>query len=296
MIQEWFVLLLPYSIADIRSQTVSDKGLVVHICKNNGSNGEDGYESRDSDMKVKNYFTTADINSRNVNKTTTILIDVSAVPSSNCVTKVGLPKYEMPKKLENKESDKSTATLRSPSLIMQTINSSSKLQVPAESKEDGSHRYVQAERRMNSSCTNRQTEAPVAAPRTKKMNIQSQNCTNKCRSDLCIKSTEDNLNSDLLVKKTCINNEAEEDTNEETLVVCNQLAVLKELYFSADLSDDSELADEEVRSYMSGGGDEDDRVQDVDSCSMVSGSWSRMKPFRNIQHRFHKFNTKQKGI
>jgi len=293
LIQEWFVLLLPYSIADMRSQTASDKGLVVHICKNNGSNGEDGYESRDSEVKVKNYFTTADINSRNVNKTTTILIDVSAVPSSNCVTKMGLPKNEIPKKLENEESDKSTATLRSPSLIMKTINSSSKLQVPAESKDDGSHQYVQAERRINSSCTNRQTEVPVAAPRTKKMNIQSQNCTNKCRNDLCIKSTKDTLNS---VKKTCINNEAEEDTNEETLVVCNQLAVLKELYFSADLSDDSELADEEVRSYMSGGGDEDDRVQDVDSCSMVSGSWSRMKPFRNIQHHFHKFNTKQKGI
>jgi len=296
LIQEWFVLLLPYSIADMRSQTASDKGLVVHICKNNGNNGEDGYESRDSDVKVKNYFTTADINSRNVNKTTSILIDVSAVPSSNCVRKMGLPKNEIPKKLENEESDKSTATLRSPSLIMQTINSSSKLQVPAESKDNGSHQYVQTERRMNSSCTNRKTEAPVAAPRTKKMSIQSQNCTNKYRNDLCIKSTEDNLNSDLLVKKTCINNEAEEDTNEDTLVVCNQLAVLKELYFSADLSDDSELADEEVRSYMSGGGDEDDRVQDVDSCSMVSGSWSRMKPFRNIQHHFHKFNTKQKGI
>lgn len=280
----------------MRSQTASDKGLVVHICKNNGSNDEDGHEIPDSNMKRKSSSTTADIKSSNVNKTTTILIDISAVPSRNCVTEMGVLKNEFLKKSENEESDKSAGTLRSPSLIMKTITSSSKVQAAEENKKDSFRQCTQGERQMNGSCINRQTEVPVAALRTKKMNIQSQNYTNKYRSDLYMKTTDYNTDNELTVEKTGVNNEAEEDTKEEALVVCNQLAVLKELYLSADLSDDSELADEEVRSYMSGGGDEDDRVRDVDSCSMVSGSWSRMRPFRNIQHHFHKFNIKQKGI
>ncbi|KAJ9599433.1 hypothetical protein L9F63_010083, partial [Diploptera punctata] len=79
---------------------------------------------------------------------------------------------------------------------------------------------------------------------------------------------------------------------DDVTVVPNQLAALKELYYNAELSDDSERADEEVRSYMSGG-DKDDRDEDVSS--VVSGSWSRMRAFRNIQQHFNKFAQLQKG-
>ncbi|XP_047100644.1 uncharacterized protein LOC124718985 [Schistocerca piceifrons] len=54
----------------------------------------------------------------------------------------------------------------------------------------------------------------------------------------------------------------------------SQLAALKELYYSGVASEDS--ADEEVRSYMSAGGDDSDRA------SELSGSWSRVRAFRNM--------------
>jgi hypothetical protein len=295
LLQDEILLLSPYSITDIRSQTASDKGLVVHICKSEGSNGEDGHGSLDSNMKPKYCSRTQDINSSNVKKTTTILIDLSPLSSNNCVTKTELLQKEMLKKSGNEKSSKSTGTLQSPSLIMKTI-SSSQVQEVEGNNEESSNQYVQGNERLIRNGISRQSEALVAAPRTKKSNIQSQNCTHRYISDLSVKTAENNTNSKLLMKQTCTNTQAEEGRNEEIPVVPNQLAALKELYYSAELSDDSERADEEVRSYMSGGGDEDDRDQDEDSSSVVSGSWSRVRAFRNIQHHFHKFSTSHKGI
>nr|CAD7440079.1 unnamed protein product [Timema bartmani] len=71
------------------------------------------------------------------------------------------------------------------------------------------------------------------------------------------------------------------------LGVSNHLAALKEMYFQSD--DDSERADEEVRSIMSGGAEEEVNTEE-DGSSIVSGSWSRMRAFRNVRHHFHKFN------
>jgi hypothetical protein len=295
LVQNKFFLLSPYSITDSRSQRASDKGLVVHICKNDRSNGEDGHGSLHSDRKPKNCSRTEDISSNNLKKTT-ILIDLSPVCSDICITEQGLLQKEMLKKSRNEKPGTSTGTLQSPSLIMKTINNTSQVQESGGNKGESSSRYMQGNKRMIMNSINRQTKAPIAAPRTKKMNIQSQNCTNRYRSDLCAKITEKNTNSAVLIKRACVNPQAEEDGSEETLVVPSQLAALKELYYNAELSDDSERADEEVRSYMSGGGDEDDRDQDEDSSSMVSGSWSRMRAFHNIQHHFHKLNISHKGI
>lgn len=247
-------------------------------------------------MKTKNCSRTQDINSSNVKKTTTILIDLSPISSDNYVAKTELLQKDMLKKSGNEKSGKSTETLRSPSLIMKTINNSSQVQETEGNNEECSNHYMQGNERIIRNGICKQSDVPVAAPRTKKTNIQSQNLTNRYISDLSVKTAETNTNGKLLVKRTFINTQAKEERNEETLVVPNQLAALKELYYSAELSDDSERADEEVRSYMSGGGDEEDRDQDEDSSSVVSGSWSRVRAFRNIQHHFHKFNTSHKGI
>ncbi|XP_023718334.1 uncharacterized protein LOC111870354 isoform X2 [Cryptotermes secundus] len=279
---------------DIRSQTASDKGLVVHICKNDGSSHEDGHGSLHSSMNPEDYSRTEDINGRNAKRTTTIFIDLSPDSSDNHVTKVGLVQNEMLKISGNEECSKSTGTLRSPSLIMKTINNSSQAQEQEENKGENSNQHMQGKKGITSNSINTQTGAPVAAPRTNKMYIQSQNFTNRCRSNLCAKSEENNINSKLFVKRPCINSQGEDDRNTEILEASSQLAALKELYYSTELSDDSERADEEVRSYMSGGGDEDDRDQDEESSSVVSGSWSRMRAFRNIHHHFHKFNTGHK--
>lgn len=283
-------------ITDIRSQTASDKGLVVHICKNDGSSNEDGHGSLHSSMKPEDYSRTEDINGKNAKRTTTIFIDLSPDSSDNHVIKVGLVQNEMLKKSGNEESSKSTGTLRSPSLIMKTINNSSQAQEQEENKGENSNQHMQGNKGITSNSINKQTGAPVAAPRTNKMYIQSQNFTNRYRSNLCAKSEENDINSKLFVKRPCINSQGEDDRNTEILEASSQLAALKELYYSTELSDDSERADEEVRSYMSGGGDEDDRDQDEESSSVVSGSWSRMRAFRNIHHHFHKFNTGHKGI
>lgn len=62
---------------------------------------------------------------------------------------------------------------------------------------------------------------------------------------------------------------------------CNiQLAILKKLYDEAsEHSDDSEKANEEVRSLMSNGLD-----NDFEEKSVVSGSWSKMKAFRAVKY------------
>lgn len=74
----------------------------------------------------------------------------------------------------------------------------------------------------------------------------------------------------------------------------DQLAALRKLYDeAAEHSDDSEKADEEVRSYMSAGGDDSDVVRDTedDVSSVVSGSWSKMRAFRNIKQHLHNIHT-----
>lgn len=74
----------------------------------------------------------------------------------------------------------------------------------------------------------------------------------------------------------------------------DQLAALRKLYDeAAEHSDDSEKADEEVRSYMSAGGDDSDAVRDTedDVSSVVSGSWSKMRAFRNIKQHLHNIHT-----
>ncbi|PNF22613.1 hypothetical protein B7P43_G10866, partial [Cryptotermes secundus] len=219
-------------------------------------------------MNPEDYSRTEDINGRNAKRTTTIFIDLSPDSSDNHVTKVGLVQNEMLKISGNEECSKSTGTLRSPSLIMKTINNSSQAQEQEENKGENSNQHMQGKKGITSNSINTQTGAPVAAPRTNKMYIQSQNFTNRCRSNLCAKSEENNINSKLFVKRPCINSQGEDDRNTEILEASSQLAALKELYYSTELSDDSERADEEVRSYMSGGGDEDDRDQDEESSSV----------------------------
>ncbi|GLV34146.1 uncharacterized protein CBL_00075 [Carabus blaptoides fortunei] len=92
-------------------------------------------------------------------------------------------------------------------------------------------------------------------------------------------------------------------TNSELpAAIPDQLAALRKLYDeAAEHSDDSEKADEEVRSYMSGGGGGDDsdvvRETEDDVSSVVSGSWSKMRAFRNIkQHlqNIHNDTSRQK--
>jgi hypothetical protein len=287
---------LPYSITDIRSQTASDKGLVVHIGKNYGSSIEDGHGCLDCSTIPEKYSRTEDINGRNAKRTTTILIDLSPVSSDDKIKKVGLIQNELLKKSRNKESGKSGGNLQSPSLIMKTINSSSQIQEQEGNKGENSNRHIQGNKRITSKNIIRQTEVPVAAPRSNKMNIQPRNFTNRYRNNLCAKTADNSTNSKLFVKRLCVNTQGEEERNEEVLVASNQLAALKELYYNTELSDDSERADEEVRSYMSGGGDEDDKNEDEESSSVVSGSWSRMRAYHNIHHHFHKFSTGHKGI
>lgn len=287
---------MPYSITDIRSQTASDKGLVVHICKNDGSSNEDGHGFLDSSTKPEKYSRTEDINGRSAKGTTRIFIDLSPVSSDNKAEKLELVQNELLKKSRNKESGKSGGTLQSPSLIMKTINSSSQSQEQGENNGENSNQHMQGNKRNTSKSIIRQTEVPVAAQRTNKMDIQPRNLTNIYRNNLCAKTADNSTNSELFVKRLCVNTQGEEDRNEEVRVASSQLAALKELYYNTELSDDSERADEEVRSYMSGGGDEDDRNQDEESSSVVSGSWSRMRAFHNIHRHFRKFSTGHKGI
>lgn len=285
---------MPYSITDIRSQTASDKGLVVHIYKNYGSSNEDGHVFQDSSKKHKNYSRTEDINGKNA-KRTSIFIDLSPVSSDNKVTKVGLVQNDLLKKSRNVESDKSGGSFQSLSPVKKAINSP-QAQAQEGNKEDNYNRHMQGNKGITSKSITRQTGAPVIAPGTSNMNIQSQLFTNRCRNNLGAVTAENSTNSKLLVKKCCANTQGEGERNEEVLVASSHLAALKKLYYSAELSDDSDRADEEVRSYMSGGGDEDDSDQDKESSSEVSGSWSRMRAFCNIRHHFHKFSSGHKGI
>lgn len=71
--------------------------------------------------------------------------------------------------------------------------------------------------------------------------------------------------------------------------VPDQLAALKQLYEeAAEHSDDSQRADEEVRSYMSAAGEESDvRSTEDEVSSVVSGSWSKMRAFKNVQRHIN---------
>lgn len=102
-----------------------------------------------------------------------------------------------------------------------------------------------------------------------------------------------------LKSTSLIINTISKETLDEELVKKNtksaipeQLAALKRLYDEAsEQSDDSERADEEVRSYMSGGGDDSDLHEPEDVRSVVSGSWSKMRAFRAIKHQLNNGNT-----
>lgn len=73
----------------------------------------------------------------------------------------------------------------------------------------------------------------------------------------------------------------------------DQLAALKRLYDEAsEHSDDSEKANEEVRSYMSGNGDESDQLEETRS--VVSGSWSKMRAFRAIKQHLNTSSSNNK--
>ncbi|XP_063220802.1 uncharacterized protein LOC134530123 isoform X2 [Bacillus rossius redtenbacheri] len=74
---------------------------------------------------------------------------------------------------------------------------------------------------------------------------------------------------------------------EGPMAVPSQLAALRELYGQ---SDDSEQADEEVRSILSGGGDEQPDKDEDDEASVLSGSWSRVRGIRNVRHHFRTFS------
>jgi hypothetical protein len=217
------------SIADMKRQTVSDRGLVVHIGKNN--------------VKGEAYSRTEDSSKK---KTTTITIDLSPSPLDNKMF------HDYNKKAERIITS-GTGSLRSPSLIMKTISKSSLIQ-----EDDLTPEHVQKCNEKNDS--------------------ESDSSSEMDQSSRCIES------GDKIQK-----------AKDDIAVVPNQLAALKELYYNAELSDDSERADEEVRSYMSGG-DKEDRNRDEDVSSVVSGSWSRMRAFRNIQQHFSKFAQSQKGI
>lgn len=80
-------------------------------------------------------------------------------------------------------------------------------------------------------------------------------------------------------------------TSKKTLpsAVPDQLEALKQLYAeAAEHSDDSQRADEEVRSYMSAAGEESDyRSTEDEVSSVVSGSWSKMRAFKTVQRHIN---------
>ncbi|PSN36251.1 hypothetical protein C0J52_21118 [Blattella germanica] len=239
--------------ADEKKQTVSDKGLVVHIGKNEDSGAKnEAFRRREGASPTK---------------TTTIMIDLSPSSSDN-----KLFQRDFENKMENSKSKKlataagHTGSLRSPSLIMKTISKSSLFQDVG--SEDDVLFIDNSQRSLNS-------------------NSEDSNQTSVHNESETDSSSEANH---------AVKSPGKENKDDDKIVVPNQLAALKELYYNAELSDDSERADEEVRSYMSGGGDEDDRERDEDVSSVVSGSWSRMRAFRNIQQHFNKIAAQsQKG-
>lgn len=81
-------------------------------------------------------------------------------------------------------------------------------------------------------------------------------------------------------------------TTTDDFIIPKQLEALKKLYEDAgELSDDSERADEEVRSYMSADTEDNDKVVPVlsasplkdDTSSVLSGSWSKMRAIQMSQ-------------
>ncbi|XP_069703149.1 platelet binding protein GspB-like isoform X2 [Periplaneta americana] len=282
---------------DTKRQTASDKGLVVRISKSDGNINIDSHSPLDFNAKSEEHSRSDDPNSNSTKKTTTILIDLSPSPSDNCISNVELLQRPMHKNSVGERTNKSTGTLRSPSLIMKTISKSTQVQESNTDETQQSMQNAQKNKRVVNRGVDRQTDKqdtpPVAAPRTKKLAANLEKRINTRGSNACVRNTERTINTKTFVKKNCVKPQAEE-RSEGKKVVASQLAALKQLYYNnAELSDDSERADEEVRSYMSGGGDEDDKDQDEDASSVVSGSWSRMRAFRNIQHHFHKFNQAQ---
>lgn len=79
--------------------------------------------------------------------------------------------------------------------------------------------------------------------------------------------------------------------------VPDQLEALKRLYEeAAENSDDSHRADEEVRSYMSANGDDSDIFSTEDEVSsVVSGSWSKMRAFKNMKHHLNVIESSRKN-
>lgn len=100
------------------------------------------------------------------------------------------------------------------------------------------------------------------------------------------------LKSTSLIINTISNND---ELVKKKSAIPEQLAALKKLYDEAsEHSDDSERADEEVRSYMSGGGDDSDLYETEDVRSVVSGSWSKMRAFRAIKQHLNNGNVTTK--
>ena len=129
------------SIADVKRQTVSDKGLIVHIGKNNDSNVKDDAYSRSEDSSMK--------------KTTTITIDLSPSPSDN---KMFHMDYDKKMEISNSRIIASgIGSLRSPSLIMKTISKSSLIQ-DAGSEDD----LLASDTKLNSNTNQNESESDTS--------------------------------------------------------------------------------------------------------------------------------------
>ncbi|XP_066998145.2 uncharacterized protein [Anabrus simplex] len=264
---------------DAKKQTTSKKGLMVRIGNSDPSSSE-VHASLTCYPDTENLSV---VDNGKTKKTTMITIDLTSSPHCDN-NKVQL--MSDTKKIKPENIAKSEEVLLSPSLIMKTILNPSALSYQSVSFDkitslgksavcnEGSNSALSD---LNSSARSQQE---IKLPDKKVKSESNRGFPEKGNDgDECGKMRS--------VPKLVLNT-----SDREPFTIPSQLAALKEMYYSGDLSDDSERADEEVRSYMSGGGDEDDiDIKDEDASSVVSGSWSRMRAYRNIRHHFHKFNT-----
>lgn len=133
---------------------------------------------------------------------------------------------------------------------------------------------------------------------TTKISIDINPTVNKCIVDRTtfskFPSTGSDLKSTSLIMRTIHNtNETNGHSNPKPEYLFTHLNQLRKLYEDAD-SDDSARADEEVKGYLGQLHDRNGSAEPADACSAVSGSWSRIRTYREQNHK-HKFQ-EESGI
>nr|CAD7400067.1 unnamed protein product [Timema cristinae] len=284
-----------------REDSKEEKGLVIRICRQEVSNKEQAVEKPPA---IKSSMTTK------------ISIDVKpSVLSENKRSKFASAETKSTNIAKNIHHGKSEL-LQSPSLIMKTIQKpftqvqklSRKFEeLPIVEKTENNQpkgslhmeivEPISSARHINSSIVFKEFEESNAKTKVSDALDYWRNRVLNTKKKVSLKdikvcqkppSPYKNVSSDSDEDVATIRQTREKDSFIlGELGVSNHLAALKEMYFKSD--DDSERADEEVRSIMSGGAEEEMNAEE-DGSSIVSGSWSRMRAFRNVRHHFHKFN------